>query len=352
MSVVLLENWDQTITGSFATAGQGLCTPFTFATSDPTRLVLNTGGRFGTQRLQLQHNAGTVEWGRTDALVGSGVQEWIIGCAIHDSNITALVRPLLSLWDGTSVQINVVLNASEQIEIRRGTTVIATDASTAPHNQWYWLEVRIKIHSSSGEAEVRINESVRFNTGSLNTQNTANATADRVAVGGTVTSGSGGNPLLDDLYVIAKDGSGETDFLGDMSVVTLYPTSDASVQWTPNSGGTNYTQVDDVSPDSDTTYVSESTAGDIDRYGITDLSSSSETVFALEERVVWRMDDAGPRTARQLIRTGGTNYVGSTQSMSSSYVLYRGIRDRNPGTSNRWTGTEVNALEIGQELVS
>ena len=62
-------------------------------------------------------------------------------------------------------------------------------------------------------------------------------------------------------------------FVHGATTATLYPTSDGNyAQWTPKSGAVHYTQVDETTCNGTTDYVSETTVGERDSFGI-NLSS-------------------------------------------------------------------------------
>jgi hypothetical protein len=62
-------------------------------------------------------------------------------------------------------------------------------------------------------------------------------------------------------------------------------------------------------------------------------------------------DAAGTQvSARVVIKTNGTEYRGSDQTVTASYVDYSYQWSTNPNTSSAWTWTEIDALQAGVEL--
>ncbi|MFH1133543.1 MAG: hypothetical protein V1735_03570 [Nanoarchaeota archaeon] len=53
-----------------------------------------------------------------------------------------------------------------------------------------------------------------------------------------------------------------------------------------------------------------------------------------------------------LIRSGGTNYLGSLKSLTSSYAYYSETYTTNPATGSAWTIAQVDALEAGMKSYS
>jgi hypothetical protein len=60
----------------------------------------------------------------------------------------------------------------------------------------------------------------------------------------------------------------------------------------------------------------------------------------------------GTRQIAEVCRSGGTNYVGTTQTLGSSYLMYRQIHETDPATSAAWTQTGLNSAEFGVKVVA
>jgi hypothetical protein len=65
---------------------------------------------------------------------------------------------------------------------------------------------------------------------------------------------------------------------------------------------------------------------------------------------VEQKDDSGTKFMRTVARTGGTDYVGSSVALAESWAGRFEVWSENPGTTAAWTVTEINALEVGQEV--
>jgi hypothetical protein len=55
---------------------------------------------------------------------------------------------------------------------------------------------------------------------------------------------------------------------------------------------------------------------------------------------------------RGLLRTGSTNYAGTTKTLTSSYLTTADLWEKNPNTLLAWTRDNVDGLEAGVEVVS
>jgi hypothetical protein len=158
------------------------------------------------------------------------------------------------------------------------------------------------------------------------------------------------------MYVVDTSGTDQTTFCGDVHVETTLPTSDgANTDFTPDTGTTHYTQVDDSTstfPDGDSTYVASSDVNDKDTYGFADLAILTGTVYAIQTNIYARKDDAATREIAPVIRQGGSDYDGTTVALSTSYAFKSQIYENDPSDSANWTVGKVNSAEFGVKVVT
>lgn len=278
---------------------------------------------------------------------------FIVGFAIKLSSLTANYA-LCELRDTGTQQVGIYLNADGTVTAKRGGsggTALGSSTFAFSTGNWYYLEFKGFINSSTGTVDVRINGSTSIiSLTGKNTQNTANSTANAVYI--TLGSSTTVGGVIDDLYICDTTGSINKDFLGDVKVETLYPTSDGySLQWATSTGSTHYALVDEVPPNT-TDYVLTSGIGYIDSYGMSDLVSTSGSVFGVQYNMFARKDDAGSRVISPIYYTSSTPYSGSTYSIGDTFQYYLEIKEQNPNTASFWTISEINSLESGVKLVS
>jgi hypothetical protein len=161
---------------------------------------------------------------------------------------------------------------------------------------------------------------------------------------------------MDSFGLFDLGGDAASTLAGGYRFWRAQPTGDNSVQFTPNSGGDNFSRVDD--DDADTSYNSSVTAGHIDRF---DISSSwvpsGADVWGVKVGYKSRIDDATPRTMRTKLWSNSVVANGTTYNAPSSYTQ-RGaqLADlilNDPNTAARWgTTNAVQTIDIGYELVS
>lgn len=232
--------------------------------------------------------------------------------------------------------------------LNSSSAVIATGTKVLSVSTWHYVEIKLVINGASGSITLQIDGANEFGP---TTGNFGSTNVDNFSI-----FGPGSQTYdYDDIYVQDNTGS-SPGFLGDVRVETLYPSGAGSnTQWTPDTGS-NYARVNEHTsgtfPDGDTSYVSDSNAGDLDSYTTDDCSVSSGTVYAVQTSIYARKDDAGTRQISDLVRQSTTNYAGSTtQSLSTTYSYYRQMRNQDP-TGSDWTITTVNGDEFGVKLVA
>lgn len=285
---------------------------------------------------------------------------WIVGFAFRrSSSIAAAAGCILSLWDGTTCQLSLNINAAGQLIVNRGTqqgTALGTSVSALAQDTWNYIEFKATIDNAAGVATVRVNGTA---TGWLsltgqNTRMSSNNRADTFRFGYDA-NGAIGVPnllLISDLYVCDTSGSVNNDFVGDVRVETLYPDGAGSnTTWTPDSGS-NYARVNETTANDDTSYVEDSTAGHRDSYTCSNLSSTPTAIFGVQTVLTARKTDAGSRSISDVCVSGGTTSDGASVSIADTYACYATIRETDPNTSAAWTPANLNAAEFGEKLVS
>jgi hypothetical protein len=132
--------------------------------------------------------------------------------------------------------------------------------------------------------------------------------------------------------------------------VRLAPNGDGSTaQWTAGTAA-DYTAVDEVPTDGDTSYIQKS-AGSSQAHLValesTTTKSISGTVNGVKAYI--RPREGGNVTSATLvrIRSGGTNSDSATRNGNTTYVPQFRVRDTDPSTSSAWTLSAIDSLEVG-----
>lgn len=211
-------------------------------------------------------------------------------------------------------------------------------------NTWYYFEVDANIVSTTQlQATVRVNGNVEVSNLTLNLVGGAHFLAT-VWRHFTIYGGNTGSTSdTCDLYLTS------TGFYGDGIVMLLKPTAAGNYTvWTPLAGS-NWSNVNEVPPDSDTTYNSSANVGDKDSYTMSNVPTG--VIIKGVQSLGWIDKDAtGVASYQPLYRSGVSDQLGGTYNPSlSQYQYFREGDETSPFTGIAWTYTEVNGMEFGQQ---
>jgi hypothetical protein len=198
-------------------------------------------GRFaGSQALNIQ--ATTVSLTKSSG-TNDAVHHLVVAFCQTAALSGTTLGAYLQLLDGTTGQCAIVFRSDGAILLTSGTaggTTLATyTGAVTASNTWFGFEFEIVINNTTGSFNVRKNGNTSndFSSGSIDTQNSANAYANKLTVGmqATVTAHQ-----IDDLFW--RSDASSVAWMGDLRCFTRMPASDASVQFSRppiNVAGTN-----------------------------------------------------------------------------------------------------------------
>ena len=188
---------------------------------------------------------------------GNNPQTVTLGFAYKPVNAPIANAPFLYIMEGGAIQYQLVTNTSMRVLVQRGGTfnaagaangtLIGTSSGSLVQNGFQYIELKARIGpANSGTLELRINGSTNNGfpqiTG-VNTMATANSWSDSVILVGGVFGGL--DSFFDDFYICDTSGSSFNDFLGDVEISPLYPSSNGGnfQQWSPTSGSNHFNLV-------------------------------------------------------------------------------------------------------------
>jgi len=277
----------------------------------------------------------------------AAAQTWIVGLAWKCTPALAS-NSILEIRDGASVQIKLKMDAGQaKILVYRGNfTLLGTVPKILSPGVWYYIECKVTIDNSAGALEVRIDGTSELTLTGVDTQDTGNASADAIAIGGHASF------VFDDVYICDGTGSANNDFLGDVKVMPYRPNGAGTYsQWTPTAGA-NYECVDEPTPNEDTDYNSTDTAGNRDSYAFEDAPTSGYSIVGIQINERVRKDDALSHNVQPFIRRGTTDYDLASEAVPSSYAYVCRVQETDPSTSALWTAAGFNAAEFGIYLAT
>jgi len=313
---------------------------------------ITTGGRF-TNRFYCSGGNGYL--GKTL----DSKSTWIMGFAWMPASLPTSGGerwPVCAFRNGANNEVTLDYEQSGRIIARRGEiggTYVAQSANTFSGGTWYYLEVKVKVHGSTGTIQLRVNgvqdTGIDF-TG--NTSADGATTADNVWLGGNQYGSTGARSFCD-FYLCDTDGSGPTNnWLGDIRVESLFPSGNGTWSGLVGSDSNqtdNYLLVDETAP-ATADYVGSSTPGDMDTYTYGSLSGATGTVYGVQILPYAAKTNAGTASTVSVARlSGGTEEDGAAQALSTTPIYMREVRETKPGGGS-WSITDVNGAEFGVKV--
>jgi hypothetical protein len=324
-----------------------------------TTVTLTTGRINGSAHRHSTSGAGSGGFSGAGTLkkaLPAAYSTLVDGFAFRLNGLPPSETEVFNLLSGATQTVRVFVTSAGAVRIKNsGGTTIATGASgLVVANGWVYIELKAVINGASGSITTQANGAadIALTTGNFGSSNLDGIQSYYVPVAGSYF------PTFDfdDFYVLDTSGTDNTTFLGDVHVETIFPAADgANTSWTPDSGSPHFSRVNEKTstfPDDDTSYIYSSTAGQRDSYDMDTLAILSGSIFGVQVGMYARKDDAATRQIASVVRQGGTNYDGATQTLSTSYVDYTEILENDPSDGADWTVAKVNSAEFGVKLVT
>lgn len=244
---------------------------------------------------------------------------------------------LRRIWD------NVLLK--HVLRLYRGSTLLATSSDGIPQNTWVWLSVKHVCHPSAGSVEVKLNNATVL-TFTGNTQNGASTQVHRPVI----RTGTAIAEFYSDNLVIATGLSSDPPLSECRIFGAVVPTSNDSIAFTPNAG-TNWSNVNEIPPNDDTSYNYSNTVGATDVF-VCAPPTLTGVIRAVKVNFRARKDDAGVRELAPIIRPTTTNYQGSAIEIASNYFSRGVVWEINPDTGLPWNPGDLTNLKFGYRIVT
>ena len=338
MALLFFDNFGGYATADLAKAGWNLITGGTAGT------VVSSGGRQSGPYFQTATLAFVSEY-RTTGFAASAtvtVGFAFIGVTTFTGNT------LVGFYDNGTIQCALAILGTGQLRVVRGTTTdvtSGTSVSALAIDTWYYIEMKVTIADSigAGTCEVRVNGStwITVATGQ-DLKSTANATCNMVSFGKLIALSA--TFRYTDIYI-----DNGTTFLGDCTVSTL-TVSGAGTTNTLTTGTS--ADVDDATPDSDSTYAESAVNGQLATFAMSNLPSVPTTIHAVSPQNCVRKTDGGAKQFGAVVRSGGTDYVQATANALDSFIYDAPILTVDPATGVAWVAAGVNAVEVGVKVLS
>jgi hypothetical protein len=279
----------------------------------------------------------------------------VLGFAFRvNSAIPASDFPICTLMRGSTELISVTCSATGTLSVRLGgrtATILTTSVSTISPATYYFAELKVTLHDSTGAYELRI-DGVNFTSGSgVDTLVSGAATWDGIVLGGT-NVGVTYTIDFDDLYICDGSSGVNNDFLGDHRIVCVVASSGngTHTDWAPSTGSDRGALVDD-NPPNVADYVASGTVGDRVTFNFAALGLAG-TVKAVQTAPLMKADLAGVRTSAPAFRISGNDYDGSGYALGSDWSYQLEVHTTNPATVAPWTVSEIDGAEVGEVVTA
>lgn len=237
-----------------------------------------------------------------------------------------------------------ITSAGELAVYKGGSSIATTSGLNIIAGAWYYIEFKV-VTGTTGTYELRVDGVNVLSSGSYNTKTTNNYhTTFRL----TGWESSSYGPVFDDLYCLDGSTGLDTDFLGNMRVVTIRPDgAGGSTQWTPDTGS-NYARVNEEVCGDDSNYVEDSTTGHEDLYDYAALTGIVGDIKGVMVCTDCRCTDATSFTLKTACNSGGTESDDAGQAISSTtFVTKKRVIEKDPHTTAAWDIAGINAAQFG-----
>lgn len=282
-----------------------------------------------------------------DALVDS---EFIIGwwqktAAIQNG------QAFLIITCGLEIQLAIRCNSDGSFAAYRGNSTLLETSSTGilQTGKWQHIQFKCKISTTAGFVECRIDGVEQWASATnLNTRENTdvfwNALRFRY---------SGAGNIVDDIYVCDSSGTINNDFLGDVSVTTLFPTkAGTSLDFTTSTGTDHFALIDEMPftavPD-DTDYV-QGLNGQSESFFFDSLPLNNN-IHGVIPSAFGKVTDAKSRSAQYFAQVDGIKGLGSNKPIKSDVYKARfDTLETEPVNSQPWQSKDINKAQFGIQL--
>lgn len=291
---------------------------------------------------------------------GLSASSWVIGFAGFTNTSFAAGNFIIENFEGATRQTCLQIGASGVISMTRTTTVLATSIQALATSTWYHIEWKFTCSDSisADSCVLKVNGVEWINLAAAT--DTRNGGAAGLINTMRFAVGTQHFIRMDDLYILDQTGSVNNDFLGDCRIDTIFPNGAGRYTQLTGAGSSpqpsNYQNVADSTPDSDSSYNFSDTAGNRDSYAMESPPSlASETVKGIQVSAFAAKDDAGARSLKVgvLSESGSPSAeaLDSGTALSTSYTFLKKVQETDPVTGAAWTSSGINAVQALVEVV-
>ena len=284
---------------------------------------------------------------------------WIVGCAMRlsapytaDADAQYYTGapngyPIIGFLDNGTLQMHIQTDHRGQLIARQGAVIKGGGGMFLP-NRWTYIEVKV-FFSAVGFVEVRQDGVLVASAYGFNNGLSSHFYANQIQFANPSVQGVG--YTLDDIYVCDGLGGSFNDYLGEIRYDTARPIAPgAHTDFVSSTFGLNWQNVDETTPDNDTSYNSSGTVTAMDTFPIATLATTA-TPLAVSLNSVATKDTFGGHQIKNVVRQGSTDYVpGVAHTIGSTYNCFSDLLTTQPDGAGGWTVAALNAAQFGVKI--
>ena len=349
MSLLLMEGFDYYSSINALTPSMTLDSKWAFTMSSPTTQIDVSAGRFAGSQSLYMDKIGAGQDSISCVFANTSIQN-VVGFAHKQVSIPSSDQEFFSFYEDSNLNsANLVfyITALNEIKVQRGLTVLGTSTPLIS-TDWVYIEVSVVSNNTAGSISIFADGDEKLNLTGIDTINLSTGTLNKIQFSCTTDS----TYYIDDMYVATG-----TTLLGDSRVSVMTPVSDSGTnEWSvyPALLTDNYLAVSGSIPDY-SSYIYTNLGNKKDFYNFSDLNYVPSTVYAVQPIFAARKDDLATKSIRIDIETNSGSYVDSattlTQSTTEFYRIEGSILEINPVTTQEWTVTDLNNIQMGPETI-
>lgn len=224
------------------------------------------------------------------------------------------------------------------------------DGSMGTTDQYHFLELKLKL-AVDGFVELRQGSRVILRS-DYDTTDSGTYT-DMEKWGLASTSNAINRTTIGEQYLIEVDGLGITDYIGDVRVDTLLPTTDVQADFYPRVGPLNSDDVGETLLDLSATITESGRLKDLDRFTYTDITNIGlDFIYGIQNGMVSQVNSVNTITAQQQLYLDANTFKSTNFAVGTEWEFtYEGFNhENNLWTAGRWTEADINSLQGGYSI--
>lgn len=236
---------------------------------------------------------------------------------VYIASAPSAVTTILGFYNGSSFNAGIRLNTNRTLQaVGLSNAAIGSASAALDLNRWYMVEMWASNPSAASGSSISRLDGVTFSSHTSTTPDIDDFDTLRVGVMDGVTA----DIYIDDVAINDSAGSVQNSFPGEGKIVHLYPDGDTTTNWTPSTGTTHYTLIDEITLNT-SDYISSSVSGQVDQVTVENPSvggiGASDTITLVSLHALF-VNNTSSLSAPSFGITDGVNTESATPNAGSS----------------------------------